>query len=305
LGIQNILSVRLINNIEMYHPEFFKDFEEFRGSFKKFIQRIKSPKILIVNQESDGIQTLLKEMSDWLKKNKVRVIGYFLNEKYNFPFQHQYRGEITKTTPAFTYFKVKTPVGEEEFRLGIPGIHNVANALGIIACAVELGVDLKEVKKALADFKGLGRRFDLVGEASGVKVFDDYAVHPTAVEATIRAAKQQYPNSRIWAVLEPHQFSRLYLFLDGFASALDQADQVIVTKIYPGREKDTGKIKAEDLVEKIGSKAEYIKEFKKVAQKISRESKKGDLVIVFGAGKSYLLSQEIIKELKKIGKNES
>lgn len=287
-------SIIIINNIQMDHPEFFRNFSQFLGAFKKFIQRIEKPKILIINEESQGVQKLLVEMKEWLIKEKVKVIGCFLEDKLNFPFTKEYRGEIIRQTPELTQFKVKS----EKFILKIPGVHNVVNALGAIACGRELGINWQKIKTALLNFHGLSRRFELVGEEKGIKVYDDYAVHPTAVEATLKAARQKYPSQKIWAVFEPHQFSRLHLFLNGFASALELADRVIITAIYPGREKDPGIIKAEDLAQKIGSKAEYIKDFEKVAQKITKEAQKDNVVIVFGAGKSYLLSKMILEKLK-------
>jgi len=284
----------IINNLEMDHPEFFKNEIQFREAFKKFIKKIKKPKILIVNEESLGIQELLKEMKGWLAKEKVRVLGYFLKSQFNFPFATEYQGEIIQQTPELTQFKVRS----ETFNLKIPGVHNVANALGAIACGRELGISSQKIKTALGNFIGLGRRFELIGEEKGIKVFDDYAVHPTAVEATLKAARQKYPQQKIWAVFEPHQYSRLKIFLNEFAQTLKKADQVIVTAIYPGREKIDPTIKSEDLVDKIGAKAEYLKDFKKVAGKISQKAQKDDVIIVFGAGKSYLLSKMILEKLK-------
>jgi len=286
-------SIIIINNLEMDHPEFFKNEIQFREAFKKFIKKIKKPKILIVNEESLGIQELLKEMKDWLAKERVRVLGYFLKRQFNFPFATKYQGEIIQQTPELTQFKVRG----ETFNLKIPGVHNVANALGAIACGRELGISSQKIKTALGNFIGLGRRFELIGEEKGIKVFDDYAVHPTAVEATLKAARQKYPQQKIWAVFEPHQYSRLKIFLNEFAQTLKKADQVIVTAIYPGREKIDPTIKSEDLVDKIGAKALYIEKFEEVAQKISQQVKSGDIVIVFGAGKSYLLSKMILEKL--------
>lgn len=292
-------SVMTINNIEMDHPEFFKDFEQFRGSFKKFIRKIKKPKILIVNEESEGIRQVLREMEPWLEQNRVKIIGYFFKKKFAFPFAEEYQGKIIKITPELIHFTVKTPSGIEKFELKLPGRHNVANALGVLACAFELGIKPEKIKKILETFGGISRRFEQIGKEKGITVFDDYGHHPTAVRATLEATKQRYPKRRIWAVFEPHQHSRLYLFLNEFAASLRLADQVIITKIFAGREEDTGKIKAEDLVEKIGSKARYIKDFDQVAQEVAKEARKDDLAIVFGAGKSYLLSRMIVKALKE------
>ena len=287
-------SVIIINNIEMDHPEFFKDFGHFKDSFKKFIKQIRPPKVLIVNEESKGIKEVLKEMEGWLKENKVKVIGYFIEDKFDFPFDLEYQANILKMSPSSTVFKV----GKDEFNLKLLGKDNVYNALGALALVFELKMNVSSLKKSLSIFNGLERRFELLGEEKGIKVFDDYAVHPRAVFSTLKAAEQKYPESRIWAVFEPHQFSRLSLFLKEFASVLSLADKVIVIPVFKGREKDNGLIRAEDLVKKIGKKARYIDSFEKIVEEIKAKGKSGDLVIVFGAGKSYLLSKQILKGIR-------
>ena len=287
-------SVIIINNIEMDHPEFFKDFGHFKDSFKKFIKQIRPPKVLIVNEESKGIKEILKEMESWLKENKVKVIGYFIEDKFDFPFDLEYQANILKMSPSSTVFKV----GKNEFNLKLLGKDNVYNALGALALVFELNMNVSSLKKSLSIFNGLERRFELLGEEKGIKVFDDYAVHPRAVFSTLKAAEQKYPESRIWAVFEPHQFSRLSLFLKEFASVLSLADKVIVIPVFKGREKDNGLIRAEDLVKKIGKKARYIDSFEKIVEEIKAKGKSGDLVIVFGAGKSYLLSKQILKGIR-------
>jgi len=287
-------SVIIINNIEMDHPEFFKDFGHFKDSFKKFIKQIRPPKVLIVNEESKGIKEVLKEMEGWLKENKVKVIGYFIEDKFDFPFDLEYQANILKMSPSSTVFKV----GKDEFNLKLLGKDNVYNALGALALVFELNMNVSSLKKSLSIFNGLERRFELLGEEKGIKVFDDYAVHPRAVFSTLKAAEQKYPESRIWAVFEPHQFSRLSLFLKEFASVLSLADKVIVIPVFKGREKDNGLIRAEDLVKKIGKKARYIDSFEKIVEEIKAKGKSGDLVIFFGAGKSYLLSKQILKGIR-------
>ncbi|MCJ7805018.1 Mur ligase family protein, partial [Patescibacteria group bacterium] len=289
--------VILINNIEMDHPEFFKDETEFHEAFIKFIKRIQPPKILVVNEESKGIQKVLKQNQNWLSKNKVKVIGFFLNQRFDFPFTNEYQGTIVKQTIDGSEFIASGLFGQETFMVKVPGVHQVVNALGVIAVVSEMKVKPTKIKKALADFQNLGRRFDLIGETKGIKVYDDYAVHPTAVEAALKASRQKYPKQKIWAVFEPHQYSRLKLFLNDFAKTLKLADQIIITAIYPGREKKDPSIKAEDLVKKIGNQAEYLGDFEEVAEKIKEKAQKGDVVIVFGAGKSYQLSRQILQEL--------
>jgi len=258
-------AIIIINNLEMDHPEFFHNFEEFLEAFVKFIKKIKGPKILIVDKQDQGVQKLLLKTKEWLIKEKVKVVDF-------------YRGGI--------------------FNLKVPGTHNVVNARAVVACGKELNIDFNKIRLALEKFKGVDRRFELIGEKKGVKVFDDYAVHHTAVQETLQAAREKYPKQRIWAIFEPHQYSRLKLFLNEFAESLNLADKVVVTAIYPCREKIDPTIKVEDLVQKIGDKAEYLEDFEDVAEKVSQQTKTGDVIIVLGAGKSYLLSKMILEKLK-------
>ncbi len=256
----------ILNNLEMDHPEFFHDFDDFLGAFIIFVKMIKNPKILIVNKKDQGVKKLLKEMRQWLIEERVKVVDF-------------YRGEM--------------------FGLKVPGLHNEINARAVIACGKELKIKFDQIKKFLKNFEGISRRFELVGQERGIKIFDDYAVHPTAIKATLKVAKQKYPKEKIWAIFEPHQFSRLKIFLNKFAQSLSLAEKVIVTQIYKGREKEDKTIKPQDLVKKIGKKAEYISDFEKIAEKVAQQAFFGDIVIVFGAGKSYLLSKMIFEQLKK------
>lgn len=287
--------VLIINNIEMDHPEFFQDFTQFLGAFEKLVKQMVSPKTLVVNEDDQGVRKLLLRMKNFLLENDYQVIGYRLNEGFSFPFQKEYQGKIIKQERELTEFTFDG----ERFQLRVPGIHNVANALGVLAVAFSLGADLGKVEKALACFEGLGRRLEKIGEERGVAVFDDYGHHPTAIAATIAALRQRYPDSRIWAIFEPHQFSRLRIFQKEFAQALKTADQIVVTKIFVGREKPIEGINGESLVAAINSpKARYLKEFEEIAATVSREAKSGDVILVFGAGRSYQLSRKILARLK-------
>jgi UDP-N-acetylmuramate--alanine ligase len=295
----------ILNNLEMDHPEFFKDFDQFLSAFSQFVQKIKEPKILIVNEEDQGIQKLLMKMKGWLAKEKVKVVGFFIENQFSFPFVHEYQGILSEEseTNDLTNFKVKNGSFEQDFTMILPGVHNVYNALGAITCGFELGFSGEKMKKTLANFKGLGRRFELIGEGKDVKVYDDYAVHPTAVEATLRAARGKYPQAKIWAVFESHQFARLKLFLNEFAQSLSLADQIIVTPIYQGREKDNQTVKAQDLVDKIGEKAQFLPDFDLIVETLVSQTKKDEIIIVFGAGYSYQLARMILSGLKNDEKN--
>ena len=293
--------VIILNNLEMDHPEFFKDFDHFLEAFVKFIQKIKEPKILVVNEEDLGVQKLLRKMKSWLAKEKVKVVGFFLEDQFSFPFTDEYQGILLPkgSDNNLTQFKVINDSLDSEFSMILFGSHNVRNALAALACGFELGFDKEKMKKALSDFKGLGRRFELIGEKKGVKIYDDYAVHPTAIEATLQAAREKYPFLKIWAVFEAHQFSRLKLFLDEFAQSLSLADEVIVAPIYQGRERGKRTIKEQDLVDKIGAKAKFLPDFDLIVKHLALKVKKDEIIIVFGAGYSYQLARMILKEISK------
>lgn len=294
-------SIAIINNVEMDHPEFFKDFTQVKEAFKNFIKRLKSPKVLIVNEESQGIIEILQEMREYISLNNIKTIGYYLNERLDFPFAYEYRAELLSNSIENTEFSVECAYWKDKFEIGISGIHNVANSLGVLAAALELGMDKEVLKKAFKSFKGIGRRSEFIGEVRGVKFFDDFAHHPTAISSMLDSLRLSYPNKTIWAVMEPHQISRLKLFMNEFAAALSKSDRAIITKIFVGREKFKN-LEMPDMnliVEQIGAhKAKYIEDFDSVSDFIFTNAKPGDIVIVFGAGESYKLTQKIVSHLQ-------
>ena len=299
-------SLLLINNLEMDHPEYFTDFNEIILSFEKLIERMSSPKILVVNEDAPGIKILLERMKDFLQKEEYQVVGFRLGGGFSFPFENRYLAKITDLGQEATHFKVifsqdssQKAIIEENFQMRLAGVHNVYNALGVIACAYLLEVDLDAIKKTIFSFEGVARRLEKIGEGRGVLIFDDYGHHPTAIKATIRALRQKHPGKRIWAIFEPHQISRLRLFKKEFAKVLAEADKVIVTQVFEGREKLTKGESGQMLVDEINlPKARYIGDFDKVVELVDKEVRKGDCLLVFGAGKSYQLSQKILERLK-------
>ncbi len=300
-------SIIIINNIEMDHPEFFKDFKAFLNSFQQFICQQVKPKILIVNLDNTGVRQLLIKNQAYLIKSRFQVIGYRLGARFNFPLENEYQATVKDLGERSSLFGVSFRSGvsqkvavEELFRLRLPGIHNISNGLGVIALARCLNLDFKHVRKVFENFMGIGRRLELLGQARGIKVLDDYGYHPTAIRASLKAVKQKYSPQRVWAIFEPHQYSRVTLFQKEFIKALAIADRIIVTKIFPGREKQPKGVTGELLIKGLKpTRAKYIKDFEKVAQSVAREAREGDVIIVFGAGKSYQLSQMILDELKK------
>jgi UDP-N-acetylmuramate--alanine ligase len=185
------------------------------------------------------------------------------------------------------------------FQLNIPGKHNIYNALASIATAHALGVSTSETKKYIKKFKGIHRRFDILGEIKGCKIIDDYAHHPAEIRATLEAARN-YPHREIWCVFQPHTFTRTKALLHDFAKSFDDANHVIITDIYAARETDTGEINSEILVNKIrehnpANDIYYMKDFDEISKYIYENMKPGDIVLTMGAGNVYDIGKMILE----------
>jgi len=246
--------VIILNNIELDHPEYFESLDKVIFAFQQFIDQLKPEGTLIYNQDSANIKKLK------LPKN---AIAYSVED---FP---------------------------TELKLGIPGDHNKANAMGIIKLAEVLKIDAKFVKTTLENFKGIDRRLQLLGEKNGIKVYDDYANLPTAFAANIRTLRETYPDSSIKVIIEPHTFSRLRSVLDQLPKSLQEADQIIITKIFASREQDPGDFSGRDIAKVINGR--YLPDFSEVVKTVKSEAKSGDVVLVMGSGDSYKLSRQILE----------
>lgn len=183
-------------------------------------------------------------------------------------------------------------------KLKLPGEHERADAGGAWAAARVLGVKDKVIKQALESFSGCERRFEFRGEVEGVKIYDDYAHHPTAVAANIKAAKELYPRKKIWVVFQPHMYARLQALFDDFAKSLRLADRVVVSDVFTRRESGVTKPSGKDLANAVGSpKATYVGgDLLNVANFVSRNSAKGDIVLVLGAGDVYKVSDLLMQK---------
>ena len=179
--------------------------------------------------------------------------------------------------------------------LQVPGQHNVRNALAAAAAAGACDVPLNDALAALGSFRGAARRFEQKGEAGGVVVIDDYAHHPTEITATLSAARSRFPERRIWAVFQPHTFSRTRNLLQEMARSFDDADQVIVTDIYAARETDDGSISADALVAASPhANIRHISGLAAAAAFLAAQVRAGDVVITLGAGDGYRIGEMLL-----------
>jgi UDP-N-acetylmuramate--alanine ligase len=188
-----------------------------------------------------------------------------------------------------------------ELQLGVPGMHNVRNAAAALSVLKQLGADLRAGADALAEFRGVGRRFERLGEASGVMVVDDYAHHPTEVAATIAAARQAFPGRRIVAVFQPHLYSRTALHGEALGKALAAADVVVVAPIYGAREQPMDGVTHHLVVRgatRMGAATVAVRDRAGLTAHVARAVRSGDVVFTLGAGDVTKVGPELLEILK-------
>ncbi len=220
--------IAIVTNVEHDHPDCFPTPQDYRKAFKSFLGKVRSDGLAFVCQDDPGAASLGEEMSA-----SETILTYGSQPEVNY---QAVNNVVVDGWPTFTLMYGDEALGQ--VKLAIPGWHNVLNATGALGAIHQLGLDLPAAIRALAAFTGAGRRFEVLGEVSGVTIVDDYGHHPTEIRATLEAAHSHYPNHRIWAIWQPHTYSRTQSLEAQFIRALAIADRVGVLKIYAAREID-------------------------------------------------------------------
>lgn len=278
-------AVSVILNIDNDHLDYFGTVKNTIRSFHRFAGQ--TSRLIVVNGDNPNAMEAVKGVDG------PRIVTYGFGEG------NDYRaGEIADTFRAREKFSVlKKGRKAAEVALSIPGKHNIYNALAAFAVADALGVDAQTIARQLHEFTGVHRRFEMLGEFSGVTVADDFAHHPTEVAATLTAAKQM-GFSRVWAVFQPHTYSRTFLLLDDFAKALRIADRVVLSEILAVRETNTYNIYAKDLADKIPG-CVWFPTFEEIADYMVKKARDGDLILTLGGGDVYKCADLIVRKYKE------
>jgi len=196
----------------------------------------------------------------------------------------------------FTIYRGSQTKGRAHLLL--PGRHNVKNALAALAVADLVGLDLDKASEALTTFQGVRRRFEVKGEKEGITVIDDYAHHPSQIRATLAAARQRYPARRIWALFQPHTFSRTKALFEGFTAAFGDADRVLVTDIYAAREHNDLGVRASDLAAQIKrGHVRYCATLDEAVEYLLQHIRAGDVLITLGAGDGFTVGERVLQNL--------
>ena len=279
-------TIGVILNIEPDHLDFFKDIDDIRNSFTKFAKLLPDDGCLVINNEIHDYKEIIGDF-------KGKVITFGNSEAYVSAKAIEYD---ENAFASFDLFIDGSFV--DHISLGIPGEHNVKNALAAIAVALDLGIDERVFKNALRSYGGAKRRFEKKGSLGDITVFDDYAHHPQEIEATLKAA-QHYPHNRIVCVFQPHLYSRTKLLLDEFGKALSLADVTVISDIYAARETNTLGISGKDVAEKInasGGHAVYVPTFGEIENFLLENLTSGDMCITMGAGDIVLVGERLLGE---------
>jgi UDP-N-acetylmuramate--alanine ligase len=183
----------------------------------------------------------------------------------------------------------------EKVSLAVPGLHNVKNSLAALAVTHLLDLPVKLACEALADFSGTGRRFQFIDEVDGVAAVDDYAHHPSEIRATLSAARQRFPGRNVWAVWQPHTYSRTKELFDDFLSAFGEADHVIVTEVFPAREIPDPNFSAASIVRAMNHEdAVFLADLSAVSDHLLTRLRSGDVLIVLSAGDANQVIEQFL-----------
>lgn len=266
----------IILNIDNDHLDYFKNFENIKKAFVKYVKLLPDDGLLVVNGDD-------KNVLDLIEYTNATSITYGISNK-NTDF---FAVNIVFDNNGFPEFDV---YAKSEFygriKLSIPGMHNVLNALACIALCDYYGINLNSIQKALLSFTGANRRFEFKGTVNGANIYDDYGHHPTEIVATAKALMNKKYN-KSWVVFQPHTYSRTKNLMDDFAKALLNFDNIIILDIYAAREKNTYGVTSKDLADKIcslGKDALYIPDFNDCVKYLKENLQENDIIITQGAG---------------------
>lgn len=284
--------VAVVTNVEMDHPDCYRDIEDVRESFGAFLDGVPRDGHIIACADSPELMRVLngREGTD------PRVLTYGLEAGADYVVHDVLPNE----RGGIGFCVVRDDRVWGAFALGIPGAHNALNATAALIVASVCGIDAQDAGQILSSFQGVLRRFEVKGEKDGVLFVDDYAHHPTEIRATLAAARLRYPQRRLWAVFQPHTYSRTRALLGEFATCFADAHRVIVTDIYAARQREKPTIRAEELIAAIvHDHVQHIATFDEVVAHLMATVQAGDLVLTLDAGDGYLVGERLMDRLSE------
>jgi UDP-N-acetylmuramate--alanine ligase len=313
-------TVAVLLNAEWDHPDVFADQAAVLAAFEGWLRTsvpdaLGEPPMLVVNVSDPGAAVVAGRLEDWagriikvaLADGDEQLPGWRIDGKAT-PAGVDLRGALVgpsldalEVEGALLSGDLNTPQ-PLRIRLSLAGRHNAANALCVIAAAAALGLEWPAITAGMGGFPGVGRRLEVKGEPGGVLVLDDYAHHPSAIRATLATVRSQHPGRRIWAVYEPLTYHRTAAMLEAFADALAIAERAIIADIWPGRDPDRTIASAAGLAAAISARsgvpALATGSPEATADRLADMVEPGDVVLVMGGGRSYVIAGRLVDGLE-------
>ncbi|MFH1373504.1 MAG: UDP-N-acetylmuramate--L-alanine ligase [bacterium] len=284
-------AMAVVTNLESDHMDCYADMDDLMNSFMKYMNQVPFYGAVVLSADDSRLMALRPRLTR-------RSVTFGFSEEADYRAIAP-TGQSSRSI--FSVFHREELLGE--IRLRVPGRHNVANAMAAVAACRELDVPFAAIAEGLQSFRGVGRRFEVIGEVNGVTVIDDYAHHPTEITATLSAAREVY-SGRIIVIYQPHLFSRTRDFQVEFARALATADVCLLVDIYPAREKPIEGITSEVIMRQAhqqgGGDFRYLGAMEKAPVEAARIARPGDTIITMGAGTITRIKQRLLMELTQV-----
>ena len=280
--------VAVINNIEFDHADIYANIDEVRLAFKRLVNLVPRSGLVLLGVDSPDAAALKPHA-----RSRVQTFGLSAGADWH-------AGDIrVRGGTRFRVHHAGNDLGE--FTMGLLGEHNVRNALAAIAVGADLELDIEALRRGLAEFKGVKRRLEVIGEARGVTVYDDFAHHPTAVDETLRAVRTAAPGQRIWAIFEPRSASSCRrVFQDDFARAFAGADEVVLASVFRSTLPESERLSEATLVEDLtrqNVRARHLPSVEAIVDAVANEARDGDLVVVMSNGGFGGIHQKLVTAL--------
>jgi UDP-N-acetylmuramate--alanine ligase len=290
--------IAVVTNVEFDHPDCYADLKHLRLAFGDFVDNVVPDGLLVACADD----TIARAIAAAHHASGGRVSLYGLDASLDAAWSARDVTQNATGGMSFTVMHRGAVALRDAVDLRIPGVFNVANALAALSVAHAVGVDLSLACETLSEFVGTARRFEVLGEAGGVTVIDDYAHHPTQIRGVLDAARRRFPGQRLIAVWEPHTFSRIRALHDDFIEAFEAADELVIMPIYAAREVNDGSLTARDLARDLASGRDHPSVYAAdsldaaVAQLIAI-CEPGDVVMMMGAGNETIAGRKLIAQL--------
>lgn len=275
----------VITNIDWDHPDHFPTALDYKNAFGEFVKKLPPDGFLAINGDDDSAREIAR-------LSKARVIFYGEGKNNDFTLKN-----FGYKNSGVVFEAVGRGENLGEFKTSLIGRHNALNALAVVAAGLELGADLEKMREGLAVFLGTARRFEKMGERDGILIYDDYAHHPSEIRSTLTAVREAFGKGKIWAVFQPHTYSRTAALLNDFVDSFGTADNVVILDIYSSARENKGNINSAVLakmVKKTGREVFYKGSTERAADFLKQEAGPGDIIITMGAGDVWKTGRDFI-----------